>query len=260
MTTWVLLRGLARGTFHWGDFPGQLRQQAPAGHEVIALDLPGNGALCQQRSPWRIGELVASVRDQLARRQVRPPYIPLTISMGSMVALEWAREEPSAVLGCVLINSSIAGLSPFWQRLRPRAWLVAGRLLLPGGGQLARESAILRLTTTRKISPELARQWAAHAAQCPPGPPNMLRQLTACARYAGPQGGPRVPLLLLASRRDRVVAIDCSRAMARAWRATLREHPWAGHDLPLDDGQWVIEHACAWAATLQPAGAGGSPA
>jgi len=30
----------------------------------------------------------------------------------------------------------------------------------------------------------------------------------------------------------------------------LREHPDAGHDLPLDDPQWVITQITQWAACL----------
>lgn len=254
MTAWVLLRGLTRGTFHWGDFPRLLRAQAPPGDQVVALDLPGNGALCHERSPARIDGFVRSVRAQLAQRQVQPPYIPLTISMGSMVALQWAQEHPQDIRGCILINSSLGRLSPFWQRLRPRSYPVAGRLLLPGHGALARESAILGLTSNAPFSSQLAQRWAEHARACPPARGNMLRQLLASARYRGPAAAPPVPLLLLASPADRLVAVACSRAMARAWDAPLKEHPWAGHDLPLDDGRWVIDQACAWAAALPPRG------
>ncbi|RYY52271.1 MAG: alpha/beta hydrolase, partial [Comamonadaceae bacterium] len=57
MTTWVLLRGLTREAGHWGAFPDLLRAQLQSGTRVIALDLPGNGALHAQRSPARIEEL-----------------------------------------------------------------------------------------------------------------------------------------------------------------------------------------------------------
>jgi hypothetical protein len=34
--------------------------------------------------------------------------------------------------------------------------------------------------------------------------------------------------------------------MSRAWRAELREHPSAGHDLPLDDPAWVAGRIAEW--------------
>jgi len=65
--------------------------------------------------------------------------------------------------------------------------------------------------------------------------------LPAAARYRAPPPPPPVPTLLLASTHDRLVRCACSRALARAWRCALVEHPHAGHDLPLDDPQWVVQ-------------------
>jgi pimeloyl-ACP methyl ester carboxylesterase len=47
-------------------------------------------------------------------------------------------------------------------------------------------------------------------------------------------------VLLLCSRGDRLVHPDCSRALARRWQCALAEHPDAGHDLALDDADWVV--------------------
>lgn len=72
-----------------------------------------------------------------------------------------------------------------------------------------------------------------------------VRQLHAAVRYRI-QSPPRVPILLLASRHDRLVDVRCSHSIARAWRCDLHEHPSAGHDLPLDDPDWVVEHVATW--------------
>ena len=84
-------------------------------------------------------------------------------------------------------------------------------------------------------------QWVLARQQRPVRATNVLRQLAAAARYRAPPTPPPVPTLLLASTHDRLVSCACSRALARAWRCALVEHPHAGHDLPLDDPQWVVQ-------------------
>jgi pimeloyl-ACP methyl ester carboxylesterase len=76
----------------------------------------------------------------------------------------------------------------------------------------------------------------------------MLRQLIAAARYRGPAVAPAMPVLLLASRGDRLVDVACSRAMAARFGGALVEHADAGHDLPLDDPRWVAERVRDWLA------------
>ncbi|MGZ5183361.1 MAG: alpha/beta fold hydrolase, partial [Ramlibacter sp.] len=78
--------------------------------------------------------------------------------------------------------------------------------------------------------------------------PNALRQLWAAARYRAPDRPPAVPLLLLASAGDRLVHPSCSARLADRWEVPLRLHPWAGHDLPLDDPAWVLDHVLSWSA------------
>ena len=54
--TWVLLRGLMREQRHWGAFVELLAKAFPQ-HQVVTLDLPGNGLLHQRASPWRVSAL-----------------------------------------------------------------------------------------------------------------------------------------------------------------------------------------------------------
>ena len=53
-------------------------------------------------------------------------------------------------------------------------------------------------------------------------------------------------LLVLASAADALVDPRCSQRVAQAWGCVLRTHPSAGHDLPLDDGEWVVREVSAW--------------
>jgi pimeloyl-ACP methyl ester carboxylesterase len=74
----------------------------------------------------------------------------------------------------------------------------------------------------------------------------MLRQLAAAAFFSPPPGPPSVPTLLLASAWDRLVSPICSQQLAVRWSLPIRLHPNAGHDLPLDDPDWVIRQIVRW--------------
>ena len=75
---------------------------------------------------------------------------------------------------------------------------------------------------------------------------NALRQLLAAARYRASLAKPEPPMLLLCSQGDSLVDWRCSQAISRAWGAPLRLHRHAGHDLPLDDGEWVARNVVDW--------------
>lgn len=245
MTTWVLLRGLARDARHWGDFVAALGQRLPAGDTLVALDLPGNGLRWREKSPATVAGMVAAARRELVAGGHSPPYLPVAISLGGMVALHWAAVAGQELEGCVLINSSVAGMSAPWRRLRPAGLVQLLGLLVPGRSALAREQRILGLTSNRPVDAATAAQWARHAQATPLSRANVLRQLWAAGCYR-PGAAPAVPILLLASRHDRLVSVRCSRSLAQAWGLPLGEHPAAGHDLPLDDPHWVVEQVLSW--------------
>ena len=240
---WVLMRGLTREAGHWGDLPRRLAAALGPGHEVLTLDLPGNGTRHLERSPASVAALAQACREQL------PPGAPpvlVAMSLGAMVAMEWARAVPEEVAGVLMINTSGRGHSPFWQRLQPRHYATLLRLPLMAAPQ--RERRVLAMTSSgvRRHAPLVA-HWTRIAAERPVSAANALRQLWAAACYRAPAEAPQVPVLLLASAGDRLVSPQCSRQLAQRWQVPLRLHPWAGHDLPLDDPGWVVAEVRAWA-------------
>ena len=247
--TWVLLRGLTREAGHWGGFVAEFEARLP-GARVVCVDLPGSGAHHREVSPWRIGPMVESVREELTARGLTPPYHLLALSLGGMVALDWAKRRPDELAGAVLLNTSLAGLSPLHHRLQPAAWPSLAGLAI---GALHREATVLRLTSARPGDHAgTPSEWAAIRAARPVSAGNALRQLIAAARYRAPCVKPDVPLLLLAGARDGLVDPRCSLALARRWAVPLEMHPGAGHDLPLDDGPWVAAQVMAWRANAVP--------
>lgn len=249
MTTWVLLRGWTREARHWGTLPQALQARLPAGHRVVAPDLPGAGLRHRERSPARVPRIAEAVRDGLRGEGAAGPYVLLGLSFGGMLAVDWAARHPDEVVGLALANTSLRGLAPPWRRLRPGAvWTVAR--LFAARDVLARERGILALTSNAHAGDDaIARRWAAFATERPPSAANALRQLAAAARYRPPGGAPTVPLLLLVSDADRLVSPRCSAAIAEAWGAPLLRHPCAGHDLPLDAPHWLVHALVRWGVT-----------
>ena len=169
------------------------------------------------------------------------------MSLGALIASEWAARYPQEIERCVLINTSLRGFNPFYQRLRPRNYPSLLRMaLFPSDRRW--ERTVLNMTSTRR-DPEIVEHWMALRAEHRVSAANALRQLLAAGRYRAPLARPAAPLLLLSSTNDRLVNMACSRVIAEYWGAPLIEHPTAGHDLPLDDADWVIEQVRCWLTT-----------
>ncbi len=236
--TWLLLRGLTRESRHWGPFADKFAHALPDSR-VLALDLPGNGQLNKQPSPMSVQGMVAHCRAELARQHIAPPYQVLAMSLGAMVAVAWAHEYPKEIAANVLINTSMRPFSPFHQRLLPVNYGALLKLVVSGATPEDWERTILRITSNHAVDDVLP-IWLELRRQCPVSRSNALRQLLAAARFRACVTKPAAATLVLASVLDHLVCVECSKALAKAWQCTLSLHPSAGHDLPLDDGQWVI--------------------
>ncbi|WP_010466527.1 alpha/beta fold hydrolase [Acidovorax radicis] len=248
MHPWILLRGLTREAAHWGAFAEAFERALP-GARVVAQDLPGNGLLHRAVSPVTVRGMVERCRAELAERGLRPPFSVLAMSLGAMVATEWARVAPEELAGCVLINTSLRPFSPFYHRLRPRNYTALLRLAFGIKREEQAEQEVLRLTSNCVLRrQQVVPDWAEIRRQRPVSAANTLRQLGAAACYRAPEKAPLANMLLLASREDGLVHGQCSQAIANAWQVPVEFHPWAGHDLPLDDPRWVIEKVRDWTA------------
>ncbi len=250
MTTWVLLRGLTREARHWADIAEQLHAGGLDG-EIVCADLPGTGIHSQVRSPAHVPAFVDFVRADMRSRGYAPPFRVIALSLGAMIALAWAQREPSEIECLALINTSMRPFNRPFMRLRPRALPELLCAALNWRSRRDAEAAIHNLTCNRRDmrDTDLA-QWIAIYRSAPVSRANALRQLWAAARFKANDAPPQCPLLLLSSARDALVDPACSSAIAEAWHAERRQHPWAGHDLPHDDPVWLADSVAGWVAAL----------
>lgn len=246
--TWILLRGLTREARHWGAFPALLTERS--GEEVLTLDLPGSGEFAALPSPASVAGIVDFLRAQMRAKKLQGPHKLLALSLGGMVATGWAQRYPAEVERLVLINTSMRPFSSVTQRLRPGNWpqlaMLAARW--PDGDYA--ESVIHELTCNASAAREAdIAAWLQIRKSAPVTPASAARQLLAAASFSCAAATPRCATLVLSSAGDRLVNPVCSTRLAAGWQAKHLQHPWAGHDLPHDDGQWVCSQLDEWLAS-----------
>jgi pimeloyl-ACP methyl ester carboxylesterase len=243
---WLLLRGLTREAAHWGDFLPQLQQAFPQA-QINCLDLPGSGVYYQESSPDSVAQITQQVRQQAHENGwLQSKTTLLTFSLGSMVAWEWMQRYPEDIAGAVLMNMSLASLNPFYQRLRWQCYFKLAQIVLQSDCY-QRELRILKLVSNLESQhKKLAVDWEQIQCLRPVSRKNALRQIRAAAHYAPSLDKPIPPVLLLNGLGDRLVLPCCSESISKRWSLPLISHPWAGHDLCIDDAAWVTEQLQQW--------------
>lgn len=239
---WVFLRGLARSQVHWGDFEKHFRKRFSQ-DELFFLDAAGNGNQSHLESYSSIEQTTEDLRSRALSAGIIDEQVQVkivSISLGGMIAAEWASRYPQDVSHLYFINTSDKGTSSFYQRLRPNNYLKILSLLAKTDDQTLVENQILDMTTNL-LSAEQKQIWTESFAKFPLcSRSNFFKQLLSAAKYKFPKTKPKMPILFLASQSDRLVSSQCSEAIADTWKCPLVLHPTAGHDLPLDDPEWVL--------------------
>jgi len=243
---WILLRGLARESAHWGAFVPFLQSTFPDA-QITLLDLPGTGCFHQETSPTTIKAITDKVRlHAFDKGLMQQPVTILALSLGAMVAWEWMLSYPEEICGAALMNTSFADLSPFYQRLRWQSYRKFVALAMTRDLH-DRESGILQLVSNRRNRDEqICQAWEQIQNERPISLKNSFRQIIAAASYRPGDIKPKQPVLLLNGLGDRLVAPACSEAIHEKWNLELRHRIGAGHDLTLDDDAWVALQLKKW--------------
>jgi pimeloyl-ACP methyl ester carboxylesterase len=157
-----------------------------------------------------------------------------------MVATDWAQRYPDEVARLVLINTSMRPFSSLTQRLRPANWLKLAAMAArwPDGTQAEK---VIHNLTCKRLDAQAAdiANWVQIRKSAAVSAASASRQLWAAARFCSAFDAPACPTLVLSSAADQLVNPVCSAQLASAWQAEHQQHPWAGHDLPHDDGLWI---------------------
>ena len=232
----VLLRGLTRERRHWGVVPELIEKKT--GRHVIAPDLPGFGEEENVIPPHTIRETMEHIRQRIPYDQ---KIDIVGLSLGGMVVYDWIQQHPEKIHSFVLINSSFGSCSPFYKRLR---WQIYKQIVEIGLIQIPRERErkILEIVAnSAERREEVFLNWVKIAQEREWKAVHILKQLAAAALYRPPLEPAKVPGLIVSSLGDRLMDPSCPKAMSTQLKVPLVAHPWAGHDIGVDDPDWLVD-------------------
>ena len=232
----LFLRGLTREIRHWDGLPEKF--QSLTNIPVITLDLPGAGVNAHLTSPKNINEYVEFLRQHMPQGG---PIVLIGISMGGMIALRWAEMYPLEIQSVFMINSSAKNLSKASERFNLGHWPTLLKILMSRSHQ-NKEKLILDITANKLSSErrlELSHKFEKIQLEYPVSNLSKLNQIIA-ARAFQVVNKVTAPVHIICSLGDRLVDPSCSKKLADILKAQTHIHPDAGHDLPLDDPQWLL--------------------
>ncbi len=243
---WLLLRGLMREADHWGDFPKDLEAQEGV-DRVLCLDLPGVGTESSRIFIPSIKQAVEDLRSRLAihmQDKGDEEWGILGISLGGMVAMQWAHDYPNDFKKIVVMNSS-ARSAPLWKRLTLPSLAVVAECFLEKDLVKREKKIIDMVLNLRKNDLKVIDSWIKIAQKNNFSKLTAMNQITAASLFELPSRI-KVPMLVLTSRADRMVNYECSVQIAEKFKAPIKIHPSAGHDIAIDDSKWIVEQIKDW--------------
>lgn len=242
---WVFLRGLAREQAHWGEFLHSWKQKFPS-DACLSLDLPGAGSEIERPLPLQVRDVISDLRARLQTQLVEhnlvgTPIGFFAVSLGGMLALKWNELFPDEFEVGVVVNSSIGKLSPPVRRLRLENWKKF-LCILKSKNVKEREAEILNLVcNSEDVRQKTLAAWIEIGVQRPVAAQTIVVQLLWAAQVWNFRRPSTAPILVLASQQDQLMHPDCSLNLANHFGWPLRSHPEAGHDLTLEDPEWVLQ-------------------
>lgn len=252
---YIGLRGLTRGNIHWGDFAQVLAAKDPQAI-FIPLEMAGNGERANERSLIHPADVVYDLRSQLKTKlqdrgiteQIQVNIV--SISLGGMIALKWAEMFPEEIENLFVINSSLKQLSSVQDRLFPKNYFRIIKMILFDDVS-GEEENILRMTSnyyvlTKSYLPQFIQirlKYKFHFL-------NFIRQLVLASRIKiGRQI--KSKLVVIGSQNDRLVSWKCSQAIAASFKGQFYINKYSGHDLPLDDPEWLTQIILKATSTME---------
>ncbi len=232
---WILIRGLTRSHFHWFDFKNVFKNSFNL-KELYTPELLGNGEFAHLKTPQDILSCLESLRKQLP--SLSDPVGIIGISLGGMLATEWSLRYPNEVSHLVLINTS-SSQSPFYHRFKAQLYMQALKIIIFSTPEKIEKFILSATSNSEKWKPVLD-QCIDFQKTHPVKISNLIQQLR-LARLSHFDQKPNCKILILTAKNDRLVNFKCSLKIAERWSLKAKIHPTAGHDLPLDDSNWIID-------------------
>jgi len=232
---WVMLRGLGRHSDHWGNFSEHMRHEFG---EIMLINLPGIAGETNN-VPISISQITDHIRKEFLANKGDKEWGILAISLGGMIALDWVDRYPEDFKQIVTINSSSRSTSHFYERMQPMAIISILKSVFTANVR-KREENVLKLTCNlMPITDQVLDRAVEIANKMTIDKKIFFKQLFAATKFVTPKEL-KIPYTVLAAEGDRLASVNCSKALAKHFHAPIVIHPSAGHDLPSDDPDWII--------------------
>jgi pimeloyl-ACP methyl ester carboxylesterase len=235
---WIGIRGLVRGNGHWGDFPEVLKSM-DSSIDFEMVEIPGNGTRNKEITPLSAVEVIHAIKKVSRIANEHKPFNLVGISLGGMIGLKWAELYPEDINQLVVINTSLSQFSPIYKRLRGQQYLNLFRAIKEKSVR-KREAIMLEIASNnRERREKLLNQLAEFSKRNPVQLKNFVRQLLLANLVVIKEKKLKPHIKILCAEHDNMVHFSCSQIIADKFSLPICIHPTAGHDLPLDDPEWV---------------------
>lgn len=245
--SFYLLRGLTREAGHWGDRTEKALKLEYPNAVINYLDLPGAGIYHQDKAPLSIKKMVEFIkeRDTTFMNDTNDKII-VASSLGGIVAMEWVLQYPMDFVGAVLMSASYRGVCDLNERINPDIRPEMRQVLLSGDTR-ERENLLVKINANdSRYYTSRTDDWTRIQNAHPMTKANIARQTIAGLKYSADDRIPSIPILFLASEGDRMVCVECAEKIQAHYGGQLAVHEWAGHSLPDDAPEWIVENISAW--------------
>lgn len=209
---------------------------------VYALDYLGVGSKNKLASPLKIESYVDDLREDWLKLKNKHegPWGVIGISMGGMMALDWSARFEDDFEKVVLLNTSTSDTAPIYRRMSVEAMMTFSKLIFNKNNREREKKALSLTVKMADLTDELLDAYAQYFEEKPLNRLNFLRQVFAASQYKLPKKI-KSDVLVMAGKNDKLAHYICSVEIAKRLNAPLELHDQAGHDLPIDDPNWIIQ-------------------
>ncbi|HEY5715008.1 MAG TPA: alpha/beta fold hydrolase, partial [Psychromonas sp.] len=173
----------------------------------------------------------------------------IAISMGGMIGLQWAAMYPKEINSLTCINTSAKNFSKFYHRLQAKNYFTLFKALFLSTPK--RERIIYKLVSNRPEDNNVINNWTLYSQQYPISTMNFFRQLWAAFNFTIDKQV-KCRLLFISSVNDNLVSHQATQAIAQQWEVQLLINLHDGHDIALDNPQWLCDKVEGFVARCLP--------
>jgi len=212
------------------------------------MDLPGAGRLYDQPALASIEEMADFLHQtyQHSLDSAEEKKVLLATSLAGNVALDWLLRYPADFSGAALVGTGLKGVCDSKKRVQPEAKEQFVDIFLTSDVNKREQKFLSINSNLQQHNDSLLQAWVQIQQRHPVSKTTLMKQTVAGMLYQPPKEVPIVPLLIVGSQADQIVAPECIRAVHAHLGGQLAMHPTSGHGIPIDAPLWLADTFAHW--------------